>query len=265
MKVDFGFFIGVIFALGAILGGTILEGGHIESLLGFPALVIVLGGTIGAVLVHFPAKNCGQAMRDAKNVLKKPSRDAPKLVEEIVALATRARKDGILGLEDASAKASHPLLAKGILMAVDGCDSTVIRETLETVIDLEAEGAENSGKIWEAAGGYAPTIGIIGAVIGLIHVMSDLTDIKKVGEGIAAAFVATIYGVGLANIFFIPLGGRIKTRHQDDARFMELILSGILAIQEGLNPKLVRERLAAYVPHHEKGKKGGGEAKAESE
>ncbi|MFO0750622.1 MAG: flagellar motor protein [Myxococcota bacterium] len=257
---DLGIFIGLAVAGGAIIGGNVMEGGHLESLIGIPALIIVLGGTIGAVLVQFPLPVVKSAMGMGMKLLKPAKTNPAKLVDEIVELAQKARKDGILGLEKAGATASHPLLAKGILMAVDGCDSTVIRDTLETVIAQEEEHAENAAKVFEAGGGYSPTVGIIGAVLGLIHVMSNLSDINAVGVGIAGAFVATIYGVAVANIAFLPTAGRIKVRHQEEGRVMELIVSGILAIQEGLNPKLVRERLAAYVPAH--GKKGASGAAA---
>ena len=251
---DIGIFLGLGVAAGAIIGGNIMEGGHLESLIGIPAFIIVIGGTIGAVLVQFPLAVVKMALGQGMKLLKPPKRDTAKLVEEIVELAQKARKDGILGLEKAVATASHPLLAKGILMAVDGCDSTVIRDTLETSITQDEHHAENAAKVFEAGGGYAPMVGIIGAVLGLIHVMSNLSDINAVGSGIAAAFVATIYGVAAANIAFLPMAGRIKVRFQEEAMTGELIVSGILAIQEGLNPKIVRERLGAYVSHH--GKKG---------
>jgi chemotaxis protein MotA len=209
---------------------------------------------------------CGAAVKQGFKLFKPPPSRTGKLIEEFVELSQLARKEGVLGLEKVAESASHPLLRKGILMAVDGSDSEVIRSTLETAMEQDEEHATNSAKVFEAAGGYAPTVGIIGAVLGLIHVMSDLTDIEKVGQGIAVAFVATIYGVAAANIVFLPLAGRIKMIHQSSARDMDLILNGILAIQAGLNPKVVRERLAAYLPHGHKaeGKSGGAGAAAES-
>ncbi len=257
---DIGIFIGLVIAFGAIIGGNILEGGHVESLVGIPAFIIVIGGTIGAVLVQFPMAVCKDAVKAGFKLLKPPKREPEKLVEELVNLAQLARKDGVLGLEKVAGQASHPLLRKGILMAVDGCDSEVIRSTLETVISQEEHHAENSAKVFEAAGGYCPTIGIIGAVLGLIHVMGNLKDIDAVGRGIAAAFVATIYGVAAANIAFLPTSGRIKVRQAEETMQAELILEGILAIQAGLNPKIVRERLAAYINTH--GAKGSGAAEA---
>ena len=249
---DLGILIGLVVAAAAIIGGNIMEGGDIAALVGIPAFIIVIGGTIGAVLVQFPLKVVKDALGTGFKLFKPAKLEPAKLVEEIVALAQTARSGGILGLEKSIETVSHPLLSKGILMAVDGCDSTVIRDTLETVIAQHEEHAENAAKVFEAAGGYSPTVGIIGAVLGLIHVMSNLSDIDKVGAGIAAAFVATIYGVAAANIAFLPTAGRIKVRHQQEGRVMELIVSGVLSIQEGLNPKLVRERLGAYVPAHGK-------------
>jgi chemotaxis protein MotA len=249
--VDIGIFIGIAVAFGCILLGNALEGGHMGSIVGGPAFLIVIGGTVGAVIVQFPLPQVSDSLKAAKKLFKKPGHDAAKLVDEIVEFAQRARKDGVLGLEKVAGNASHPFLTKGLLMAVDGSDSNAIRSTLETIISQEEAHAENSAKVYEAAGGYCPTVGIIGAVLGLIHVMSNLSDINAVGTGIAAAFVATIYGVAAANIFFLPLAGRIKFRQHEETVVMELMLSGVLAIQEGLNPKLVRERLAAYVPAHD--------------
>lgn len=257
---DIGIFVGIAVAFGCILLGNALEGGHMGSIVGGPAFLIVIGGTIGAVIVQFPLPQVADSLKAAKKLFKKPGHDAAKLVDEIVEFAQRARKDGVLGLEKVAGTASHPFLTKGLLMAVDGSDSNAIRTTLETVISQEEAHAENSAKVYEAAGGYCPTVGIIGAVLGLIHVMSNLSDINAVGTGIAAAFVATIYGVAAANIFFLPLAGRIKFRQHEETVVMELMLSGVLAIQEGLNPKLVRERLAAYVPAHDGKHASGGAA-----
>jgi chemotaxis protein MotA len=258
--VDPGLFIGIAVALGAVIIGNVIEGGHLGSLIGGPAFLIVVGGTIGAVIVQFPLAMCGAALKTAGGLIKRTKKDTAKLLEEIVDYAQKARKDGILGLEKIAPTASDPFLAKGILMAVDGSDSNAIRSTLELIISQEEEHNENSAKVFEAAGGYSPTVGIIGAVLGLIHVMSNLSDIGAVGAGIAAAFVATIYGVAVANILFLPIAGRIKMTHQDEVKSKELMLAGILAIQEGLNPKLVRERLGAYIGEH--ASSGEGAAKA---
>ncbi len=259
---DIGIIVGVVVAFGCILLGNTLEGGHMSSLVGGPAFLIVIGGTIGAVIVQFPLAQCSASLAAAKTLMKKQTSDASKLVDEIVECAQRARKEAVLGLEKVAGGASHPFLTKGLLMAVDGSDSNAIRSTLETVISQEEAHAENAAKVYEAAGGYCPTVGIIGAVLGLIHVMSNLSDINAVGTGIAAAFVATIYGVAAANIFFLPIAGRIKFRQHEETVIMEMMVEGVLAIQEGLNPKLVRDRLAAYVPAHD-GKQAAGAGAAE--
>ncbi len=239
--------IGIVIAMIAIFGGNVLEGGHITALIGGPAAMIVFGGTIGAVVVQYPTSLIMAALGAAGATFKKPTTDAAKLVDEIVDYANRARRDGILALEKAAPTSSHPFLAKALMMAIDGSDSTSLRQTMEIAIGKREEHGEDCGKIFESAGGYSPTVGIIGAVLGLIHVMSNLSDIAAVGHEIAGAFVATIYGVAGANIIFLPLGGRIKLGARDEVQQMEMMLTGVLAIQEGMNPKLVRERLSEFV------------------
>jgi len=242
--------IGIAFALFAILFGNMLEGGHIGSIVGGPAALIVIGGTVGAFMVQYPMSTLKAALSAAGGTFKKSPYDAAKVVEEIVEYANRARKEGILALEKVASGASDPFLAKALMMAIDGADSTTIRDTMEITIGQKEEHGEDSAKVYEAMGGYCPTIGIIGAVLGLIHVMSNLSDIAAVGAGIAAAFVATIYGVAIANIVFLPLAGRIKLCLRERVQSREMILAGVRAIQAGMNPKLVRERLAEFVPHH---------------
>ncbi len=248
--------VGILVALLCILGGNALEGGHIGSMIGGPAAMIVIGGTIGAVIVQCPFSAIKGAVRAAAATFEKPRVDPAKILEEIVDYANRARREGILALEKVAENASDAFLRKALMMAVDGTDSQTLRETLEIAIGQEEEHGEDAAKVFEAGGGYAPTIGIIGAVLGLIHVMSNLTDIAAVGHGIAAAFVATIYGVAVANIVFLPLAGRIKTAVREQAHVRELTLTGVLAIQAGLNPKLVRERLSQFLASHDHGARG---------
>lgn len=253
---QFGPLIGILVALFAIVGGNALEGGHLGSMLGGSAAIIVLGGTIGATIVQFPAETLKGALGSVGKTFKKTAVDSAKLVDEIVDYANRARRDGILALESVAEKASHPFLSKALMMAIDGVDSTSLRQTMEITILQQEEHGEDAAKVFEAAGGYSPTVGIIGAVLGLIHVMSNLSDIAAVGEGIAAAFVATIYGVAVANILFLPFAGRIKLRVRGEVQQMEMMLTGVLALQEGMNPKLVRERLSEFVHSHATAKKG---------
>jgi chemotaxis protein MotA len=256
--------IGIVLALGAIIIGNALEGGHFGSMLGGPAALIVIGGTIGAVVVQYPISTCMAAIKCAGQTFKPPAQDAAALVEEIAGYAQRARREGILSLEKVAETASDPFLRKALTMAVDGVDSQSLRETLEVAISQEEEHGEDGAKVFEAAGGYSPTIGIVGAVLGLIHVMSNLSDMGAVGKGIAAAFVATIYGVAFANIIMLPLGGRIKMRVREQAHVREMTLVGVLAIQSGMNPKLVRERLAEFIPNHGHAKGGASGAPAKA-
>lgn len=242
--------IGIIFAVGAILLGNALEGGHLSSVVGGPAALIVLGGTIGAVIVQYPFSTLKAALKAAAKTFKKPSQEASALVDEIVGYANQARRDGILALEKVAASASDPFLSRALMMAIDGADSNTLSETMEITMGQQEEHGEDAAKVFEAAGGYCPTVGIIGAVLGLIHVMSNLTDIVAVGHGIATAFVATIYGVAAANLLFLPLAGRIKLQVRDETNIRQLTLVGVLAIQEGMNPKLVRERLSSFVHDH---------------
>lgn len=249
--------LGIVVALAMILLGNLLEGGHMASLVGGPAAMIVVGGTIGAVMVQYSLDVLMAAVKAAVATFKPAPEDPQRLIDELVDYANRARRDGILALEKVAENASDPFLRKAMMMAVDGTDANTLRETMEVAIALEEEHGEDQAKAFEAAGGYAPTVGIIGAVLGLIHVMSNLSDINAVGSGIAAAFVATIYGVGVANIIFLPLGGRIKMRVRDRATTRNMVLSGVLAIQSGMNPKLVRERLSEFV-HTSHGSKAAG-------
>jgi chemotaxis protein MotA len=245
--VDLSFFLGLFVGTAAILLGNLLEHGALRDVIGGPAALIVFGGTFGAVLVHATPTTLRAMAKWFKRLMFKPTVDANKLIDEIVELATRARREGILGLEKLAPNVSDPFLARALMMAIDGADSNTIRETMEISMDCEEEEGSDAAKCWEGAGGYAPTVGIIGAVLGLIQVMKNLQDIEAVGRGIAVAFIATIYGVGSANLVFIPIGGRIKLRVKEETNIKEMMLQGVLAIQEGTNPKLVRDRLRSFL------------------
>ena len=250
---DISTLLGFIIGFGAILLGNALEGGKISQLTAPTAALIVIGGTIGAVLIQHPMEIIKASMANLKLVFQPPSDPSQELIEEIVKYATIARKDGILALEPLAPKATDPFLARALMMAVDGADSKQMREVLEQMIHHVEQSGDDSGKCFEAAGGYAPTIGIIGAVLGLIQVMQNLTDI-------ATAFVATIYGVAAANIIFLPFGTKIKLRTRELVAVKTLILEGALSIQEGMNPKIVKDRLASFAPGHHgdgHGKEGG--------
>lgn len=243
---DMATFAGIVVAPGAILGGLVLEGGKIADVAQVTAAMIVLGGTLGAVMVATPMKVLKGSLKRMLGVIRDPVPPIGGVLEEVIEYATQARKMGLVSLEQAAGEVTDPFLRKGLMLAVDGCDLQEIRAMLELEIDMEESRAEAEAKVFEGAGGYAPTIGIIGAVMGLIQVMKNLADIEEVGHGIAVAFVATVYGVGLSNLLFLPMAQKIKARAHAETKRRTLIAEGIAGIVEGLNPKLLRSKLEAF-------------------
>ncbi len=253
-KPDVATFAGLVIAVGGIVGGLILEGGEIKDIAQYTAALIVLGGTIGAVLISTPLPVVSGAAKKLMSVFFDKAVTPDATIEEIIGYATKARKNGIVSLEQEADAVADPFLRKALNLAVDGTDLQDIRKMMELEIALEEQHAEAEAKVFEAAGGYAPTIGIIGAVLGLIQVMKHLADIEQVGHGIAVAFVATVYGVGAANIFFLPAANKIKARAHREVLLKELMLEGVVGIVEGLNPKLIRSKLEAYARQGSAGK-----------
>lgn len=245
-KPDLATLTGLIVAFAGILGGLLIEGGKIGDVSQFTAAMIVLGGTAGAVMVSTPLGVLTSAMKRLVSVFFDATQPLDGLVEEVIGYATKARKNGLVSLEQEALTIEDSFLRKALNLAVDGTDLQEIRKMLELEIMIEEHQVESEAKVFESAGGYAPTVGIIGAVLGLIQVMKNLANIDEVGHGIAVAFVATVYGVGSANLFFLPAGSKIKARAQADSRRKELILEGVTGIVEGLNPKLIRSKLEAY-------------------
>ena len=237
---------GLILAIGGILGGLVMEGGKVRDVAQITAAIIVLCGTIGSVMVTTPMHTLIGAAKKLILVFMDRDQSPHAMIEEIITYAAKARKSGIVSLEQEANAIQDPFLRKALNLAVDGTDLDVIRKTMELEITLEEHHGEAEAKVFEAAGGYAPTIGIIGAVLGLIQVMKNLANIEEVGHGIAVAFVATVYGVGTANIFFLPAGNKLKARLQKVIQNRELMLEGVAGIVEGLNPKLIRSKLEAY-------------------
>jgi chemotaxis protein MotA len=239
---------GLLLAAAGIIGGLILEGGSIKDITQVTAAMIVLGGTIGAVLVSTPLPVAVGAAKRLAAVFFDRGMPADRVVEDIIGYATKARKTGVVSLETEAEAIADPFLKKALILAIDGTDLQEIRRMLEVDIELAEQHTEAEARVFEAAGGYAPTIGIIGAVLGLIQVMKHLENIEEVGHGIAVAFVATVYGVGVANLFFLPAAAKIKARAHAESRRKELILEGVSGIVEGLNPKLIRTKLEAFAP-----------------
>lgn len=246
IKPDIASILGLVVAFGGILGGLIIEGGKIKDISQFTAALIVLGGTTGAVMVSMPVKTLLGAMRRLKGVFLDQQVDLNEMIEVIIGFASKARKNGLVSLEQEAFLIPDPFLKKALTLAVDGTDLQEIRKMLELEIGLEEQHAEAEAKVFECAGGYAPTVGIIGAVMGLIQVMKNLANIDEVGHGIAVAFVATVYGVGLANLVLLPAANKIKARIHDETQRKELILEGVAGIVEGMNPKLIRVKLESY-------------------
>ncbi|MFN0169626.1 MAG: flagellar motor protein [Bryobacteraceae bacterium] len=237
---------GLLLAVGGIIGGFLLEGGSVGKMLAPTAAMIVLGGTLGAVMITTPLAVLIRAAKAMGAVFFERTQPVSAVIEQIVEYATKARKNGIVSLEEEAAALKDPFLGKALTLAVDGTDLDELRKMMELEIEVEEHQVEAEAKVFEAAGGYSPTIGIIGAVLGLIQTMQHLADIEEVGKGIATAFVATIYGVGAANIFFLPAGGKIRARGQAGTHLKEMMLEGVVSIVEGMNPKLIRGKLEAY-------------------
>ena len=235
---------------GAVFGGAVLEGLHIKALIQPTAAMIVLGGTFGAAFISFPLPAIIKAFKDIKIAFLPPKIDHEGVVKDIINYATKARRNGLISLEQEAQNARDPFIKKGISLVVDGIDPQKLRETLEAEIMAYEDHTKHSVEFYEAAGGYAPTIGIIGAVLGLIHVMSNLNDSSKLGSGIAVAFVATIYGLMTANIICLPVGAKIKIRMKEEVLRRVMILEGLIAIQNGENPHFIEQKLKAFAGSH---------------
>jgi chemotaxis protein MotA len=244
---DFLSLIGVLLALLAILGGNALEGGHIDSLINGPAMVIVIGGTIGAVLLQTQVSVFMHAIRVSGSVFFPPRLNLTLAIDKLVSWSNIARKDGLLGLEEIAESEPDLFVRKGMQLLVDGTEPEVIRSILEVELDSREHHDIQAAKVFEAMGGYSPTIGIIGAVMGLIHVMQNLADPSKLGSGIATAFVATIYGVGLANLFLLPFGNKLKSIAMGKSQYRDLVIEGIVSIAEGENPRAIESKLQGYL------------------
>ncbi len=252
---DLSAFIGIVLGFGAILGGQAMEGGSIKSLTQPTAAIIVLGGAFGAGIACFPLSAMGAALGALKTVFLGGAEKGEEYVQEIIRYAAKARKNGIISLEADIKAAKDPFLQKALRFVVDGVDPKVLQGIMETELGKLEEEGEVPIKFWEGMGGFTPTLGIIGAVLGLIQVMQNLNDPSKLGEGIAVAFVATVYGLVAANLIFLPWSAKLKFRHKEAMTVKAMILEGVLAMQAGEHPQIIEERLKAYIHIHEPKKK----------
>jgi chemotaxis protein MotA len=238
---------GLMLGLAAILGGQVLEGGHVSSLLQGTAFIIVLGGTMGAVMLQSPLPIFLQGMKMGLWVFRPPKFAPEEVISQVAGWSQIARREGLLALEALVHQHPDPFTVKGLQLLVDGAEPDRLREVLETEIATYEERLRLCARIWEAAGGYAPTIGILGAVMGLIHVMENLTDPSKLGGGIAVAFVATIYGVGSANLLFLPVSKKLLAHVARLVRIREMLVDGLIGIANGENPRIIENRLQGYM------------------
>jgi len=238
---------GLALAFGGIIGGLIMEGGRLKDISQITAAFIVFGGTCGAVMISTPVGILLGAARRLVHVFMDAADPPEAVIDQLIGFASMARRNGLVSLEDDALKVKDPFLRKALNLAVDGTDLQEIRAMMQLDIEISENRAFAEARVFESAGGYSPTIGIIGAVMGLIQVMKNLADIGEVGHGIAVAFVATVYGVGLANLLLLPAATKIKARIENETALKELKLEGVVSIVEGLNPKLIRGKLEAYL------------------
>lgn len=251
---DTGSVLGVLLALAGIVAGLVLEGGNVGQILQPTAAMIVFGGTFGAVMLQFPIKTVFAAAKRLYNIFFYRAETGEAAVEKLVGFANKARRNGIVSLDQDLAVITDPFLKQAIMLAVDGTEPSELRRIMELQLDNQTELEEKIPAVFESAGGFSPTIGIIGAILGLIQVMQHLDHIDQVGRGIAVAFVATIYGVAAANLFFLPAAGKLRLRARQEQSLKEMMLEGVVSIIEGMNPRILEIKLTSFLtaPREEK-------------
>ena len=245
---DIGTIVGICLAFGAIFASMILEGGSPASILLIPPIVLVFGGTMGAAMAGGLLKDFLGIVGSLQRVLLGKAVASDDLVDSIVKLAEKARREGLLALEDAMKDVDNAFLKKGLQLAIDGTDSDELRDILEAEVEAKKKADKQAAKVFDGMGGYAPTIGIIGTVVGLVHVLENLSDPSKLGHLIAGAFVATLWGVMSANVMWLPMGAKLKRLSDIETSQMELVIAGIINIQAGANPRIVAQKLRSLLP-----------------
>ena len=243
-KASFG---GVLLAIVGIVAGLLLEGGNLGQIVQPTAAMIVFGGTLGAVLLQFPLGTVIEAFRRLAQVFFAPTQRNKKLIQLLVGYANKARRSGVVSLDADLKTIEEPFLRQALMLAVDGTEPVELRKIMALSLDARAETEEQLPAVFESAGGFSPTIGILGAVLGLIQVMQHLDKIDEVGKGIAVAFVATIYGVGAANLFFLPSAGKLRIRIRAEHQRREIMLEGVVSILEGINPRMLEVKLSGFL------------------
>jgi chemotaxis protein MotA len=238
---------GFLVAMVGILAGLLMEGGHVAQIIQPTAALIVFGGTLGAVLLQFPLATVVAAFRSLMHIFAEPRRRDTELIGQLVGFANKARRQGMVSLDPDLDRIQDPFLQQALMLAVDGTEPAELRSMMRVSLDSITEDEEQLPAVFESAGGFSPTIGILGAVLGLIQVMQHLDDIHQVGRGIAVAFVATIYGVGIANLFFLPFAGKMRIRIREGHRRREMLLEGVISILEGINPRMLEIKLSGFL------------------
>ncbi len=238
---------GAILALAGIVAGLLMEGGHFGQVLQPTAALIVVGGTMGAVMLQFPLNDIFAAFRSLGLLFSAPRKHDGELIRQLIAFANKARRQGVVSLDADLAAIQDPSLKQTLMLAVDGTEPADLRNIMRVNLDSTTEEEERLPAVFESAGGFSPTIGIVGAILGLIQVMQHLDNIQEVGRGIAVAFVATLYGVGLANLFFLPFAGKMHLRIRSSLRRREMMLEGVISILEGINPRMLEIKLTGFI------------------
>ncbi len=246
---------GVLLAVVGIMAGLIMEGGNLGQILQPTAALIVFGGTLGAVLLQFPLSTVVSAFRSLAHVFGAPRKHNNELIALLLSFANKARRNGVVSLDADLNTIQDPFLKRSLMLAVDGTEPTELRNIMRVSLDSVIESEERLPMVFESAGGFSPTIGILGAVLGLIQVMQHLDNMQEVGRGIAVAFVATIYGVGIANLFFLPFAGKMRIRIRESQQRREMMLEGVISILEGMNPRMLEVKLAGFLNESSSDKK----------
>jgi chemotaxis protein MotA len=245
-------FFGVLVAVVGIVAGLLLEGGNLGQVFQPTAALIVFGGTLGAVMLQFPLHTVLSAFKRLAQVFFRPQDENRKLIEKMLGFANKARRSGVVSLDGDLKSIDEPFLKQALTLAVDGTEPAELRKIMTLSLDSRMEGEERVPAVFESAGGFSPTIGILGAVLGLIQVMQHLDKIDEVGKGIAVAFVATIYGVGAANLFFLPAAGKLRLRMREEHQRCEMMLEGVISILEGINPRMLEVKLSGFLEERDK-------------
>jgi chemotaxis protein MotA len=246
-QMDRSTILGVLIAVAGVATGLVLDGGSIAQILQPTAALIVLGGTLGAVLIQFPLHTVSEAFRELRHTLVDSNPLCEEYIEELVSCCMRVRRHGMLAMDPHLEEIKDPFFKKTLTFAVDGVAVRELREMMEVDLDIFEEREQAVTKVLESAGGFAPTLGIIGAVLGLIQVMQKMDNIGEIGKGIAVSFVSTLYGIGVANLFFLPLAGKLKIRMRERQVVREMTLDAVISIAEGISARALKQRLQSYL------------------